>query len=68
MANITTMVVVQVVCLIVVYRVLSAVVRGVPKNHDYEIVVKLFPPSIRLKVKRNTSAWTSRIRMIAMTV
>jgi hypothetical protein len=51
MAYITTIVVVQVVCLIVVYLVFLAVAYGVPRDQDHEIEVKLFPPSIRRKIK-----------------
>lgn len=51
MAFITALVVVQAVCLIVVYLVFLAVAYGVPENQDHEIEVKLFPPSIRRKVK-----------------
>lgn len=51
MALITTLVVVQAVYLIMVYLVFVAVAYGLPKDQDREIEVKLFPPSIRLKVK-----------------
>jgi hypothetical protein len=51
MAYITTIVVVQVVCLIVVYLVFLAVAYGVPRDQDHEIEVKLFPPNIRRKIK-----------------
>ena len=39
--------------LLVVYAVFLAVARGVRADDDYEIEVKLLPPTIRLKVKRN---------------
>jgi hypothetical protein len=52
MAYIATYVVVQAVCLLVVYLVFLAVAHGLPKDQDHEIEVKLFPPSIRRKVKR----------------
>jgi hypothetical protein len=51
MAFITALVVVQAVYLIVVYLIFLAVAYGVPKDQDHEIEVKLFPPSIRRKVK-----------------
>jgi hypothetical protein len=38
--------------LFVVYLVLLAVARGVGADDDYEIEVKLLPPTIRLKVTR----------------
>jgi hypothetical protein len=50
MTAIATYVVVVVVPLIVVYVFFQALVRGVPKDRDYEIEVKLFPPSIRRRV------------------
>jgi hypothetical protein len=51
MASIATSVVVAVVPLIAVYLIFLAVVRGSPDDRDREIEVKLFPPSIRLKIK-----------------
>lgn len=51
MAFITTLVVVQAVYLIMVYLVFVAVACSVPKDQDHEVEVKLFPPSIRRKVK-----------------
>lgn len=50
MAIITTFVV-PAVYLIVVYVVFVAVAYGLPKDQDHEVEVKLFPPSIRRKVK-----------------
>lgn len=50
MTAIATYVVVVVVPLIVVYVFFQALVRGVPKDRDYEIEVRLFPPSIRRRV------------------
>jgi hypothetical protein len=41
-----------VIPLLVVYFVLLAVARGVRDDDDYEVEVKLLPPTIRLKVKR----------------
>lgn len=51
MASIATTVVVAVVPLVAVYLVFRAVVHGSPDDRDREIEVKLFPPSIRLKIK-----------------
>jgi hypothetical protein len=50
MAAIATYVVVVVAPLGVVYVFFQALVRGVPKDKDYEVEVRLFPPSIRRKV------------------
>jgi hypothetical protein len=50
MATIATYVVVVVVPLAVVYVFFQALVRGVPKGSDYEVEVRLFPPSIRRQV------------------
>jgi hypothetical protein len=52
LASIATYVAVTAVPLIVVYLIFWAVVRGSPEDYDYEIEVKLFPPSIRRKVQR----------------
>jgi hypothetical protein len=41
-----------VVPLLVVYLVFLALARGVREDQDSEIEVKLFPPTIRRKVKR----------------
>ena len=51
MTFITALVVVQVVYLIVVLLVFEVVAYGAPKDQDHEVEVKLFPPSIRRKVK-----------------
>jgi hypothetical protein len=45
-----TSVVVVIILIFVVYLVLEAVSRGVPKNKNYEVEVGLLPPKIRRKI------------------
>jgi hypothetical protein len=52
MTTITASVVVAVAPLIGVYLVFLAVAHGVRDEQDSEVEVKLFPPTIRRKVKR----------------
>lgn len=52
MTSITTSVVVVVAPLIGVYLVFLAVAHGVRDAQDSEVEVKLFPPTIRRRVKR----------------
>lgn len=52
MTSIATPVVVAVAPILVAYVVFVAVARGLSKDDDYEVEVKLFPPIIRRKVKR----------------
>ena len=51
MTFITALVVLQVVYLVGALLVFEVVAYRVPKDQDHEIEVKLFPPSIRRKVK-----------------
>lgn len=53
MTSIATSVVVVVASLLVVFLVFLAVARGVRDDEDYEVEVRLFPPTIRRKVKRH---------------
>jgi hypothetical protein len=53
MASIAAYVVVVAIPLLVVYLFFLAVVREVRDEHDYEVEVKLCPPSIRRKVQRD---------------
>jgi hypothetical protein len=52
MAFIAALAVVNVVYLVVVLLVFLVIARTVPRDRDYDIAVKLFPPSIRVKTKR----------------
>jgi hypothetical protein len=58
MASIAAYVVVVAIPLLIVYLFFLAVVREVRDEHDYEVEVKLCPPSIRRKVQRDRSYLT----------
>jgi hypothetical protein len=51
MTSIAAFVAVVVSPLLAEYLVFLAVARGVREDQDYEIEVKLFPPTIRVKVQ-----------------
>jgi hypothetical protein len=53
MAPIATIVVVVVVLLAVIIAGGFVISRGFPKDRDYEFEAKLFPLTIRFKVRRN---------------
>lgn len=52
MTSITTSVVVVVASLAAVFVVFLAVARGVREDEDYEVEVRLFPPTIRRRITR----------------
>jgi hypothetical protein len=58
MASIAAYVVVVALPLLIVYLFFLAVVREVRDEHDYEVEVKLCPPSIRRKVQHDRSSLT----------
>jgi hypothetical protein len=52
MALIAALAVVNVFCLVIVLLVYFVLAHSVRSDCDYDIAVKLFPPSIRVKLKR----------------
>jgi len=55
MTSIAASVVVVVSPLLIEYLVVWAFARGMLDSQDYEVEVKLFPPTLRVKVSSKTS-------------